>query len=263
MSTTRKSPTESATLYKVGPKKIGNDGNKWIIVENKNNVKKWQLYNRRIKESFKKEEKNPSVKPIKKRVSKKISLKNVKTTDLYDLPKIKKNNWNKWLENLTSDQKKYVDKVRNAYKSIEKETDIIVIEVILPVSNGGYYFIDYIWDYAKELHPSIYDDDKAYLMVTFKLTQDMHLFLDSKIKAFDFMYYYKNIENRSKLLDLKIDLLNKLNENEWEETVIINEKSHNIKVLANDFQIIMYLAEETHVLFELFNLKISNQSFQF
>jgi len=180
MSTTRKSPTESATLYKVGTKKIGNDGNKWIIVENKNNVKKWQKYKRRIKDSFKEEEKKTSVKPIKKRVSKKILLKNVKTTDFYDLPKMKKNNWNKWLENLTSDQKKYVDKVRNSYKSIEKETDIIVIEVILPVSNGGYYFIDYIWDYAKELHPSILDDDKAYLMVTFKLTQDMHLFLDSK-----------------------------------------------------------------------------------
>ena len=148
MSTTRKSPTESATLYKVGTKKIGNDGNKWIIVENKNNVKKWQKYKRRIKDSFK-EEKKTSVKPIKKRVSKKILLKNVKTTDLYDLPKMKKNNWNKWLENLTSDQKKYIDKVRNSYKSIEKETGIIVIEVILPVSNGGYYFIDYIWDYAK------------------------------------------------------------------------------------------------------------------
>lgn len=180
MSSSRKSPTESATLYKVGTKKIGNDGNTWIIVENKNNVKKWQKYERRIKDSFKKEEKKTSIKPIKKRVSKKISLKNVKTTDLYDLPKIKKNNWAKWLENLTSDQKKYVDKVRNSYKSIEKETGIIVIEVILPVSNGGYYFIDYIWDYAKELYPTILDDDKAYLMVTFKLTQDMHLFLDSK-----------------------------------------------------------------------------------
>ena len=47
----RKSPTESATLYKVGTKKKGNDGNTWIIVENKNNVKKWQLYKRKIKET--------------------------------------------------------------------------------------------------------------------------------------------------------------------------------------------------------------------
>lgn len=81
-------------------------------------------------------------------------------------------------------------------------------------------------------------------------------YLDPKIKAFDFMYYYKNIENRSKLLDIKIDLLNKSNENEWEESLIINDKNHNIKVLANDFQIIMYIVEDTHELFELFNFKI-------
>jgi hypothetical protein len=35
----RKSPTQSATLYKVGTKKKGNDGNIWIIVENKNYIK--------------------------------------------------------------------------------------------------------------------------------------------------------------------------------------------------------------------------------
>jgi hypothetical protein len=42
--TERKSPTKSATLYKVGTKKTGNDGNKWVVVQNKNKVKKWELY---------------------------------------------------------------------------------------------------------------------------------------------------------------------------------------------------------------------------
>lgn len=40
----RKGPNSSATLYKIGTKKKGNDGNIWIIVENKNNIKRWQLY---------------------------------------------------------------------------------------------------------------------------------------------------------------------------------------------------------------------------
>lgn len=44
MSNTRPSPSESATLYKVGAKKTGNDGNKWIIAENTNGVKRWKLY---------------------------------------------------------------------------------------------------------------------------------------------------------------------------------------------------------------------------
>jgi len=40
----RPSPSESATLYKVGTKKTGNDKNKYIVVENKNKVKRWQKY---------------------------------------------------------------------------------------------------------------------------------------------------------------------------------------------------------------------------
>jgi hypothetical protein len=37
----RPSPSESATTFKVGTKKKGNDGNMWIIIENKNGVKRW------------------------------------------------------------------------------------------------------------------------------------------------------------------------------------------------------------------------------
>ena len=43
----RKSPTQSATLYKVGTKKKGNDGNTWIVVMNKNRVKRWKLYKKK------------------------------------------------------------------------------------------------------------------------------------------------------------------------------------------------------------------------
>jgi len=37
----RPSPNESATLFNIGFEKKGNDGNMWIIKENKNGVKKW------------------------------------------------------------------------------------------------------------------------------------------------------------------------------------------------------------------------------
>ena len=40
----RKGPIESATLYKVGTKKAGNDCNKWIVIQNLNGVKRWKLY---------------------------------------------------------------------------------------------------------------------------------------------------------------------------------------------------------------------------
>ena len=52
--TERKSPTKSATLYKEGVKKTGNDGNIWIIQSNKNGVKKWVLYKKVSKKVSKK-----------------------------------------------------------------------------------------------------------------------------------------------------------------------------------------------------------------
>lgn len=40
----RKSPSQSASLYKIGTKKKGNDGNMWIIQENKRGIKRWVLF---------------------------------------------------------------------------------------------------------------------------------------------------------------------------------------------------------------------------
>lgn len=40
----RPSPSESATLFKIGTKKKGNDGNMYIISVNKNGVKRWKKY---------------------------------------------------------------------------------------------------------------------------------------------------------------------------------------------------------------------------
>jgi hypothetical protein len=39
----RPSPSKSATLFKIGTKKKGNDGNTWVIKETKNKTKRWGL----------------------------------------------------------------------------------------------------------------------------------------------------------------------------------------------------------------------------
>jgi hypothetical protein len=39
---TRKAPSKSATLFKNGTIKQGNDGNKWVIVTNKRGIHRWQ-----------------------------------------------------------------------------------------------------------------------------------------------------------------------------------------------------------------------------
>lgn len=43
----RKGPNDSATKYKVGTKKKGNDGNIWIIKKNKNGIQRWVKDNKR------------------------------------------------------------------------------------------------------------------------------------------------------------------------------------------------------------------------
>jgi hypothetical protein len=78
MNNTRPSPNESATLYKIGTKKSGNDGNKWIITENINGVKRWKLYKKQT--SKKVSSKKPT---LKKPTLKKQTLKKVKENPYY------------------------------------------------------------------------------------------------------------------------------------------------------------------------------------
>lgn len=69
---TRKGPSESATKYKVGTRKLGNDGNMWIIKKAVNGVQRWA----KIKNSSTKKIKSKS---INKTVSKKdLSLEKLK-----------------------------------------------------------------------------------------------------------------------------------------------------------------------------------------
>lgn len=49
----RKSPDTSATLYKVGTKKKGNDENIWIVIELANGIKRWKLFKKPTKKSDK------------------------------------------------------------------------------------------------------------------------------------------------------------------------------------------------------------------
>lgn len=83
----RKSPEQSATLYKLGTKKTGLDGNTWIIAENKNKIKRWKLF--KVKQTNSKPIKKSTSKVNKKSVPKKPIKKTIKKenpleTILYD-----------------------------------------------------------------------------------------------------------------------------------------------------------------------------------
>ena len=51
---TRKGPTASATIFPVHTRKESNDGNIWVIVQNKNGVKRWQKLSSKYLAEFQK-----------------------------------------------------------------------------------------------------------------------------------------------------------------------------------------------------------------
>ena len=69
----RPSPSESATLFKLGTKKEGNDGNIWEIVKNINGVKRWKKISQKKGGAYKTKTRKSKSKKVSKSKSKKVS----------------------------------------------------------------------------------------------------------------------------------------------------------------------------------------------
>jgi hypothetical protein len=140
----RPSPTQSATLYTVGTKKTGNDGNTWIITQNVNGIKRWKLYKKVSKKIFKKVSKK-----ISKKVSKKVSKKGIKSLNNFVFTPVYEKKLDKIME---THNKVIYDKIK---KNIIPELNKLGIEtyiVPLPLSKNGHYFTDYAPEYIKEVY---------------------------------------------------------------------------------------------------------------
>ena len=140
----RPSPTQSATLYTVGTKKTGNDGNTWIITQNVNGTKRWKLYKKVSKKVSKKSSKKES-----KKISKKISKKEIKSLNHFGFTPVFEKKLDKIME---LHNKVIYDKIK---KNIIPELNKLGIEtyiVPLPLSKEGHYFTDYAPEYIKEVY---------------------------------------------------------------------------------------------------------------
>ena len=178
----RKGPQASATLYKVGTKKTGNDGNIWIIVENKAKIKRWQLHRKPSKSPKPSSRGKSPAKPSSREKSPaKPAKKVISVLDMYDVPKLK-TDWAKWMSLLAPKQVRMIEKLRASYDDI-KAHGITPVEVILPLSYGGIYWMDYPWDYAKSLYPNMNDGDDAYVLIIFKINRDLHITLEKPQNA--------------------------------------------------------------------------------
>jgi hypothetical protein len=114
---TRKSPDQSATLYKIGTKKTGNDGNTWIISETKTGVKRWKLHRKNDKSKNKSKSKSKSKKNNSKIKTTKSFVKKEKLTQKDKIYEIEDNGGIPWIVKankkgihiLTYDEDEYID----------------------------------------------------------------------------------------------------------------------------------------------------------
>ena len=58
---TRKGPSESATKYKVGTRKLGNDGNMWIITKASNGIHRWIKVKNNLTKKIKSKSNNKTI----------------------------------------------------------------------------------------------------------------------------------------------------------------------------------------------------------
>ena len=148
----RKSPTQSATLFKVGTKKKGNDGNTWIVVINKNRVKRWKLHKKKY-----------------------IDMSKLHAIDLFDVQIVKPNQIKKYI-----DESRKLRILKNIILPELIKNGVKVFFIPLPISSKGIYWVDYAKHYIDKFYNSKLD--KNYLIVTIYLTSDLKINYEREIK---------------------------------------------------------------------------------
>lgn len=173
---------------KEGKVRKGKDGNQWIVKKVKNGSKRW----------------------IKKDTSKKLSnkskmgyTKSMKLTDNYDFIPIKRLDCKTWTKDISSSQLKTFNKLtKDAIKDINK-LGIKVFIVPVPISDQGFYFTDYPWDYVSEKYNNNNNYlDNQFIIIVLKIDKQKRLELTD-----GGLYIQHNLlKKNSRLLD---DLMKK------------------------------------------------------
>lgn len=207
---TRQSPEQSATLYKIGTKKKGNDGNIWIVVENKNGVKRWKLHRKpTIVKSTTVEPttvtsatiKSTSIKqPLAKKSAsasgtEMVSLGNM--YDMYGMPKLELTGKNliEWSSNYSkTSQEKFLNFVKHTIPQIEK-LGINFFLCPIGLSNSGHYFVDTVHQIILDIYDKNIDNMKNDPCIILKLTVNR----DNVLSHGDFYAYHWKINKELKM----------------------------------------------------------------
>ena len=125
----RPSPSASATLYKVGTKKTGNDKNKWVVQENKAGVKRWVLFKKVSKSQPKAKAKSKSKSAIK----------------FYDVANVSPATLTKVINRSPPAVQSLMRNLQYLISEIKKDRNCFIVP--LPLSEGGQYWASYPQDY--------------------------------------------------------------------------------------------------------------------
>lgn len=187
----------------IGRKKKGLDGNMWIVKLANNGSKRWvkippsnkkirkpsgSKTAKKIKTSSIKTKKSPgSKKTIPKFLLKKktvrppiiLTEKRIRQRELfwknlekmYGMKHIKKLDWDKWLSNLSKSNIALINKILTKIKPELESKGINFMVVPLPRANG-YFWIDYVWDYARRALKEYVDIPTSIIMMVIRLDND-------------------------------------------------------------------------------------------
>ncbi len=161
----------------LGTKKKGKDKNTWIVIENKNGVKRWVKFNPDTKYDIKKVSSNndkwKEIKPLKK-IKKKA--KHAFSLEMFfNLRVVPPKNVNKYITK-NAVIKKVIDKIMPEIKA--NQINFFVIPLAL--SDNGVYWTDYAHSYLTEFYGGDYDKDD-FIQMTIYLENDLSINYEREI----------------------------------------------------------------------------------
>ena len=180
----RPSPSDSATLFKTGTKKKGNDGNMWMVKENKNGVKRWT----KVSKKTESKEKSESKKTSKVKKSNEDRIKFMEAS--FSLKVIKPTQIKKYLKDPIFD---------NLYKNIIPKIKKLKIEfyiVPLPLSYDNIWWTDYTSEYLNLFYGDYYN--KSFISMEVRLNKDLTINYNQRI----YLSYNLNKEQLKIISDL-------------------------------------------------------------
>jgi hypothetical protein len=168
MDKTRPSPGGSATLYKTGTKKTGNDGNKWIVQENINGIKRWVKIQPKSKRESKTKTKSKSKSKTKSKTKEKAKSVSLNMYDFYNIVQITETEFKDVINKSTPNVRNTLEKLNDLVKVIRKTGKIAHI-IPLPLSRSGMHWMDYPNSYMSEMYGDEYGVKGGYVYFTVKM----------------------------------------------------------------------------------------------